>query len=104
MQDQIDWRDCDNKPCNEPTPMDMAGIIIDDEIYCSPDCAKAALKERVEQPTIVKLHDPQFAVDRDEIGIDDDAVDIWRLGEPAADMVDAYADIYPGEFRVDPHE
>jgi hypothetical protein len=79
----------------------MAGIIIDDRIYCSPDCARDGLETLLGQPTVVKLHDPQFSVDRSELGLEDNVVNIWRLGEPAETMVDEYEDIFPHSFRLE---
>jgi len=95
---------CAAPDCDEPTPWDMAAIIVGEAWYCSPECAGGHLN-RHGAPAQVTLHDPQFAADRAELPhVADDAVDISRRVTSLDDADTAIAqatDLYPGTFRVE---
>lgn len=96
---------CDNSGCDEVTSWDMALIMFDGKWFCSPDCAREHLEEMDTAPQSITLHDPQFAVSRDELppAVGKEDVDIQR---PVTGMEDAFTAIqeiesmYPAKFRV----
>jgi NAD-dependent dihydropyrimidine dehydrogenase PreA subunit len=94
---------CSRAGCEEVCPWDMVSIIVDGRVCCSPDCATVVLEELPEAPSIVTLHEPQFHVDRDALGIPHDATEIWRDVENKDDAEAAIrqiAELYPGRFRA----
>jgi len=101
MPDPFKSPTCDNDTCTKPTPHDMPGIIAGSNTYCSPACARDATTTSTD-PASVQLHDPQFNVDREPLGAPEDVMTLRREpqeDESALDMIRAYGDVYPGEFR-----
>lgn len=98
------WRDCDADGCDEPTPMDMNGIAIDDMVVCSPGCAKQVVAEMDDEPEELTLLDPQYAIDRGPLGLDSSVVSIERdTDESPEEIIDLYDELYPAdEWRVGP--
>ena len=95
--------DCSNPDCDQPMPWDMAAVGLTPEtVCCSPDCARKALHTLDESPETATLHDPQGAVDRESIGVDEDAIDIvWSVGDGDIDAaIRQVESLYPGEFRI----
>lgn len=97
----IQWGQCHNDGCDEPCPWDMSGIILFNEIYCSPDCAREGLKEMPDKPHEVVLHDPQFAVDRENTEAPSGMVDLVIESSAPLAAIQCHEDWYPGEFRID---
>ena len=94
---------CASEDCSEPTPWDMACIIFDGRAFCSPACAREVLDGLGRVPETITLHDPQYAVDRDELpGVDSADVDITRdvtgLGD-ARQAIEECAEMHSCEFR-----
>lgn len=96
---------CDATGCDEPTPWDMVAIVFAGDWFCSPDCARAALNEMTAAPDSITLHDPQFAVAREEVSAASDETDV-DLQWPVVDETDALSvlddieSMYPSDFRV----
>jgi hypothetical protein len=96
---------CAHDDCEEPTPWDMAAIIVGDAWYCSPECAIEGVAAAESPPKTVTLHDPQYTADRDELpGVSAEAVNITR---PVSGRVDAdeairtASEVYGGKFRLE---
>ncbi len=96
---------CHRDTCEEPLPWDMAAVAINQtNVYCSPDCARAAFNGITDYDTVT-LHDPQHHAGRPD-GVRDDAVDIGREvvdREDAKAAISACEDWYPGAFRPTPN-
>lgn len=96
--------DCARDGCDEPCPWDMSAIVFDDEtVCCSPDCALTVLEGVEETPETVTLHDPQFVVDRDRLGVGGDVVDfVHEIGEmpEAEEAIREAAMLHEPRFRV----
>lgn len=97
---------CAAAECSEPTPWDMACLVFDDEndrAYCSTACAGDALDAREQAPETITLHDPQYAVDRDDLP--DVSADTPTIARPVSGIRDAnvalaeFADMFPRDFR-----
>jgi len=103
-QENIPDETCQSAGCESVTPCDMVSIRFGDDSFCSPDCARAYLNAIKAPPPAIKLHDPQFSVDRAALppAIGQDDVNIRR---PVTGMEDALVAIneieamYPGGFR-----
>lgn len=99
---------CASEDCSEPTPWDMACIVFDGRAFCSPACAREALDRLERVPETITLHDPQYAVDRDELpGVAPEDVDITRgvTGlEDARQAIEECATMHPYEFRASPED
>jgi len=81
----------------------MAGIILFEEVYCCAECAKEGLNDMPDVPGEVTLHDPQYVVDREEIGLDSQTVDITRKGpESARTKIEQIDELFSGVYRVTP--
>jgi len=98
---------CSADECDEPTPMDMSGIVIDQKVWvCSPECAHEVVDAVGELPRVIALVDPQFRVDRGDLPhVDDDQVGIeWSVGdrEHAHEMIDRAAELHDAPFRYSP--
>jgi hypothetical protein len=82
----------------------MAGILLDHDWFCSPECARAQLIAMSDCPDTVTLHDPQFSVDRSELpGVDAEDVNIQRSvtdKEDAATALDEAKLMHSPPFRV----
>jgi len=98
---------CDCAGCDEPTPWDLPSVRLDEHEYCSAECAREAYAAMPagDHPVTITLHDPQYAVDRDELppAVGDTDVNIececWSADEAAAAFDDMLA-MFPHEFRV----
>jgi len=90
---------CSAPDCGEPTPWDMAAIVLDDEYYCSPQCAGASLERMDSPPQRVTLHDPQYRIDRANfVHVSEDSVNITREVPSMAAAREAIAqmtDVFP---------
>jgi len=96
---------CDNDGCSEPTPMDMPAIVMGGFWFCSPTCAHEKISTLPAMMKHLTLHDPQFAMERDEFpeGVSDDDVGIrWVIEnkEVALDLLEEIEEEFPGPFRV----
>jgi hypothetical protein len=96
---------CTNTNCDEPTPWDMAAVMLDDEWFCSPACAREYLNESDATPSTVTLHDPQFVASRAEMpaSVDDADVDIQRRvtdRDDAFSAIDELVSMFSAPFRV----
>lgn len=97
---------CDRDGCDEPCPWDMACVLFDQRLaFCSPECASIALESTPddELPSVVKLHDPQAAIDREKLGLSPDSIDIIRGvsgREEIADAISEMAELMVGPWRV----
>jgi len=99
--EEIDWGECSNEGCKQPTPMDMVGIILGERIYCSPDCAKECVSDHDFETDDVALHDPQYSVDREQHGLNPKTIDIIREGpETPTEKIEACTELYGAGFRV----
>lgn len=96
-------RTCDKDGCGNPTSWDMAALIIDSQWFCSPSCAGDGVEVMEGSPETVALHDPQFAVSREEfVDVEGTAVNIERPVENAADAkqaIEKIESLYPTPFR-----
>jgi len=106
MTDRIpDDGTCAHDDCEEPTPWDMAALIVGDAWYCSPACAIEGVAAADTAPETVTLHDPQYTADREQLpGVSAEAVNISRrvTGLDDADLAIAQAtELVPGTFRVE---
>jgi hypothetical protein len=63
---------CHSPTCDHPTPLDMTGVRVDDETFCSPGCALAALEEMDDADSIA-FNDPQFFLDPSIFDCDEQA-------------------------------
>jgi len=98
---------CDAEGCDEPTPWDMVGVLLDEtQGYCSPDCALVALEASKTVPDLVTIHDPQHAVSRDKMqGVTNDVIDFDRNVDSNADAEDAIREtgqLFEYPFRPSP--
>lgn len=68
---------CANSECEYPTSWDLCGIILDDEVCCSAECAREHIDATDSAPDTVTLHDPQHIADRSELpAVSDDDINI----------------------------
>jgi|GEM_PF-5652307 len=68
MIEEIPFGDpCHNPDCEEPTEQDMFAICIDNEPFCSVDCAREYLNTNPSGIESVALHDLQYHVERDKL-------------------------------------
>jgi hypothetical protein len=98
------WGTCNRPDCDYACPEDKVAILLDEAVYCSPDCAHAALDAADEVPTRIALHDPEFHANRGSIPVSDDSVSIWRHVRDAASAertIDEIDDLYPMLFRAE---
>lgn len=94
---------CSHDDCDEPTPWDMAAIIVGDGWYCSPTCAIEGVAAADSAPETVTLHDPQYTADRSSMpGVSAEAVNISRpvAGRAEADeAIRTASEVYDAPFR-----
>jgi len=105
MTDRIpDSGTCSAPDCEEPTPWDMAALIVGDAWYCSPACAIEGVAAADTAPETVTLHDPQYTADRAALpAVSTEAVNITRAvdGRAAADeAIRDASDLYGAAFRL----
>lgn len=97
---------CDREGCDEPCPWDMACILFDQRLaFCSPECARVALDDMAGEdlPKAVKLHDPQGAINREELGVPPDSIDLIREVSGRTDIrevIDEMDEMMVGPWRV----
>lgn len=98
-----DTSTCARAHCRESTSEELAAIQINGNSVCSPDCARAYLSARDAAPDSITLHDPQFAVARDEVpDVSADQVSMVRRVADRADAraaIDEIETMFPTEFR-----
>lgn len=96
---------CSAPDCEEPTPWDMAALIVDGAWYCSPACAIEGVATADTAPETVTLHDPQYTADRAALpAVSTEAVNISRAVEDRAAADEAIRDaseLYGAAFRLE---
>lgn len=83
---------CSNDECSNPTPWDMLGVGVDNELCCSLPCAKSRLEARDEPPDEIVVHDPQYDCRR-PVGVDEQTVNIVRNVRRDETMDTVFSDI-----------
>ena len=88
---------CHNPDCEEPTEQDMFAICIDNEPFCSVDCAREYLNASSSAPETVILHDPQYQIERDKLHADFSEEDMGIVHdvtgvEEAVEIIDKFED------------
>jgi len=96
---------CSHDDCEEPTPWDMAALIVGDAWYCSPECAIEGVAAAETTPDSVTLHDPQFTADRSSMpGVSAEAVNITRSVSGRVDADEAIrsaSELHAAPFRLE---